>query len=248
MVLIDGGLLGTFDTDTAAGFRDQLAELRAGSPFADLLGVGLPWAAGAFAQAGALFALREPQAPSALQRFPLLPDAFKPPVPATNRGAFGYAFDQTTSPEALDLISVRAGRLGADGDWENGEVTPVERLARVFAQEPANAVEWYFPRRLTIDVDGASSLRRDAVTRLLGLRTFHLRSVDLPLYAFQTDLTEGRVLRGARRFIARSRVPRGRSVLVDRGRSTSHLDPLTAAPSRNDFLRTVVPFLRRGIR
>jgi len=34
-------------------------------------------------------------------------------------------------------------------------------------------------------------------------------------------------------------------VLVDRAASTSHLDPLTAAPERNDFLRTVVPFLRR---
>jgi hypothetical protein len=37
-------------------------------------------------------------------------------------------------------------------------------------------------------------------------------------------------------------------VLVDRGRTTSHLDPLTAAPSRNDFLTTVVPFLRRAVR
>jgi hypothetical protein len=26
---------------------------------------------------------------------------------------------------------------------------------------------------------------------------------------------------------------------------TSHLDPLSAAPGRDDFLKTVVPFLRR---
>jgi pimeloyl-ACP methyl ester carboxylesterase len=246
MVLIDGGLLGTFDTDTAAGFRRQLRELRRGSPFADLLGVGLPWAAGVFAQVGGLYALREPTAESPLQDFALLPQAFRPPVRVTNRGLFGYAFDQTTSPEALDLISVRAGALGPGGDWQDGEVTPVGRLAEFFAQEPVNAIEWYFPRRLTIDVDGASSLSpRGEVSRLLGLRTRHLRSVDVPLYAFQTDLTEGRVLRGARRFIARSDVPRRRSVLVDRGSSTSHLDPLTAAPETNDFLQTLVPFLRR---
>jgi hypothetical protein len=33
------------------------------------------------------------------------------------------------------------------------------------------------------------------------------------------------------------------SIVDDRG--TSHLDPLSAAPRRNDFLKTVVPFLKR---
>jgi hypothetical protein len=69
--------------------------------------------------------------------------------------------------------------------------------------------------------------------------------VNLPLYALQTDLTHGRVLRGARRFIAGSKVPRDRSVLVDASATESHLDPLTAAPARNRFLQTVVPFLRK---
>jgi hypothetical protein len=53
------------------------------------------------------------------------------------------------------------------------------------------------------------------------------------------------VLRGARRFISRSDVPRSRSLLVDRGETTSHLDPLTAAPATNDFVKTVAPWLRR---
>lgn len=53
---------------------------------------------------------------------------------------------------------------------------------------------------------------------------------------------------GARAFVARSRV-RGRDVkLVDRGKTTSHLDPLTAAPETNDFLKTAVPWLRRVMR
>jgi hypothetical protein len=64
-------------------------------------------------------------------------------------------------------------------------------------------------------------------------------------HALQTDLTGGRVLRGARRFIAGSKVPRARSVLVDASSDESHLDPITAAPARNQFLQTVVPFLRK---
>jgi pimeloyl-ACP methyl ester carboxylesterase len=58
-------------------------------------------------------------------------------------------------------------------------------------------------------------------------------------------LTGGRVLRGARRLTAGSKVPRARSVLVDASSDESHLDPLTAAPARNEFLQTVVPFLRK---
>jgi hypothetical protein len=34
-------------------------------------------------------------------------------------------------------------------------------------------------------------------------------------------------------------------VLVDASATESHLDPLTAAPARSEFLRTVVPFLRK---
>jgi hypothetical protein len=83
---------------------------------------------------------------------------------------------------------------------------------------------------------------RELVKRVPGLQVWAL---DLPLYALQTDLTHGHVLRGARRFIAGSKVPRARSVLVDASATESHLDPLTAAPERNRFLQTVVPFLRK---
>ena len=67
----------------------------------------------------------------------------------------------------------------------------------------------------------------------------------VPLYAFQTSLTKGRVLKGARAFIAGSKVPRSASTLVDGSTTQSHLDPLTAAPERNRFLQTVVPFLKK---
>ncbi len=249
LVLVDGGTLGTFTEPTPQRTHRELQALRTGSPFADLLGYGLPWAAGVFAQVGAIAALREPRAPSIGQAFPLLPAQFKPSVPATNRGLLGYAFDKETSPAELSLIRVNAGRLARSGalrDWVDGEVTPIRRLADAFSASP-NATEWYFPERLRIEVDAAQYLRGTAQATRLNLRLLHLRDVDVPLYAFQTDLTDGGVLRGVRTFIRRSRSPRDRAVLVDASRTDSHLDPLTAAPERSRFLQTVVPFLR-GLR
>jgi pimeloyl-ACP methyl ester carboxylesterase len=247
VVLIDGGLLGSFDAYNRTQAEQALSELEQGSPFSDLLGLGLPWVAGPFAEVGALFAKLDPTGASVLQQFPLLPQQFKPPVPATNRGALGYAFDADTSPEALELIQVRAGQLAPSGDprdWQDGEVTPIARVADTFAQEPANGVEWYFPDRLRIDVNGADGLTRNRVANFLHLRLWHTRRVDVPLYAYQTSLTDGDVLRGAERFVRRSSVRAKDAVLEDRTATTSHLDPLTAAPRSNDFLKTVIPFLR----
>lgn len=245
LVLIDGGLLGSFSTSDLATTRKRLADLRTSDPFVDLLGAGLPWAAGVFAEAAAVAAQRDPAAPSLLQSFPLVPPAFRAPVPTTNRGAFGFAFDASTSPKSFALIQMRMGHLAPGGDWQDGEVTPIARGAGLFAQEPANAAEWFFPKRLALDVAAANALTRNAQAKLLGLRPFHRAAIDVPLYAFQTSLTHGRVLRGARRLIAGSHIPRRASLLVDGAATQSHLDPLAAAPARNRFLTTVVPFLKR---
>ncbi|MEO8687839.1 MAG: alpha/beta hydrolase [Solirubrobacteraceae bacterium] len=248
LVLIDGGLLGSFTSPQLAGVRQRLAALQTADPFLDLLGVQVPWAAGVLSATAGMYARLRPDARATLTDFPLLPASLRPPVPVTNEAGLGYAFDHTTSPAALALIQVRAGRLATTGDprpWQDGEVSPIQRVARLFGRSPVDATEWYFPTRLSLDVDGASGLARNAVTKLLGLREFHRRSIDLPLYALQTDLTGGRVLRGARRLIASSRIPARRAKLVDASRTNSHLDPLTSAPARSTFLKTVIPFLRR---
>jgi hypothetical protein len=244
-VLIDGGLLGSFSSASARRARRELAEIRQGEVFLDLLGFGIPEIAGIFAQLGALYAYERPDAPSTLQGLALLPDVFKPPFPVTNEAGFGYAFDASTSPDALSLIHIRAGGLAESGDprpWEDGEVTPIRRFARAFAANRPNATEWYYPRRLLLDIDAASSLRMNDAARLLGLRLTHGREIDLPLYAYSTSLTAGRVARGARRLVRFARIEEFR-IVDDRG--TSHLDPLVGAPRRNDFLRSVAPFLRR---
>jgi hypothetical protein len=245
LVLIDGGLLGSFKEAGAARTRRELADIRKGDVFLDLLGAGIPEIAGIFAQVGALYAYERPDAPSTLQALPLLPGAFKPPFRVTNEALLGYAFDKTTSPDALSLIRIRAGGLAASGDprpWRDGELTPIRRFAKAYAADRPNATEWYYPRRLLLDVDAASDLRMTKAARILGLRLRHGREIDLPLYAFSTDLTAGRVARGARRLARMS--PIRRPVVID-DRGTSHLDPLSAAPRKNHFLRTVVPFLER---
>jgi hypothetical protein len=246
LVLIDGGLLGSFASADLARAKRELADIRTGKVFLDLLGLGLPEINGIFAQVGALWAYKRPDEPSVLQEYPLLPDYLKPSFRVTNEAEFGYAFDETTSPDSLALIQIRAGRLADSGDprgWQDGELTPIRRHARAYASNRPNATEWYYPRRLLLDFDAASPMRQTPAARFLGLRLMHGSEIDLPLYAFSTALTRGRVARGARRLVLRSRIRQSR-IVDDRG--TSHLDPLSAAPGRNHFLKSVVPFLNRA--
>jgi pimeloyl-ACP methyl ester carboxylesterase len=251
LVLIDGGLLGSFDAYDLAQAQQAVADLQSGSPFLDLLGIGVPEAAGLFAEVGGLYAEKAPTASAAtLQSFPLLPPQFNPPFTVTNRGLFGYAFDRDTSPAALSLLHINGGGLAPSGDprdWIDGGITPIGRMAETFGQEPPNAVEWYFPKRLTIDTNGADQMTANDVGNFLGLRLFHTRKVNLPLYAIATDLAGAHVLDGARNFIRRARTTRRESMLVNRNPLMSHLDPLVAAPRTNAFLKTVVPFLDRKV-
>jgi pimeloyl-ACP methyl ester carboxylesterase len=247
LVLIDGGLLGSFDAYDLAQGQQAVADLQGSNPFLDLLGVGLPEAAGLFAEVGGLYAKHVPtESAATLQAFPLLPAQFNPPFPVTNRALLGYAFDRDSSPADLSLLHINGGTLAPSGDprdWADGGVTPVSRLAATFGQEPTNAVEWYFPKRLTIDTNGADQMTQNDVANFLGLRLMHTRKVNLPLYAIATDLAGAHVLDGARNLIRLSKIKRRQSMLVNRNLLMSHLDPLTAAPKTNAFLKTIVPFL-----
>jgi pimeloyl-ACP methyl ester carboxylesterase len=248
MVLIDGGLMGSFDSYDVNAAQKAITELSTSSPFADLLGAGIPEVAGLFGEIGGIFALKAPhESAKILQDFLLLPRAFNPPYEVTNQALLGYAFDRDSSPEELALLHINAGALALSGtprDWTDGGVTPIHRLAFTFGQEPANAIEWYFPKRLTIDTNGANALAQNDVANLLGLRLFHQPKVDIPLYALQTDLTKGRVLQGATNFIASARTTRKESLLVNADPEQAHLDPLMAATKQNKFFTTVTPFLR----
>lgn len=247
LVLIDGGSFGA--APPLAETKKAVADLQGADPWLDLLQINLPWTAGVFEEAGAIGTLKEPDSASIGQASPLLPTQFKPSVPVTNKAQFGYAFDERSSPAALALIHIHSGHVaeaaGPDGlhGWVDDGITNLDTFATLAAHEPGNFVEWYYPKLLTIDARGASGYTRTATTRFLGLRTWHRKDVDVPLYAFQTGLSNGRVLQGARAFVKASDVPRAK--YVDRSKTYSHLDPLAATPARNDFLKTVVPFLRK---
>ena len=248
LVLIDGGLRGSFDSAGLARAKKELAEIRSGKVFLDLLELGVPEISGIFSQVGALWAYERPDEPSVLQQFPLVPDFLKPPVRSTNEALLGYAFDETTSPESLGLAHIRAGGLAPTGDprpWRGGELTPIRRHAMVYSSNRPNAAEWYYPRRLGLDFDAASALRQTPAARYLGLRLLHGKKIDVPLYAYGTSLTEGRVAKGARSLAKLARIPK--PTVVD-DRRASHLDPLSAAPGTNRFLKSVVPFLKRASR
>jgi hypothetical protein len=62
------------------------------------------------------------------------------------------------------------------------------------------------PRRLLLDFDAASPMRQTSAAKFLGLRLMHGNEIDVPLYALSTALTRGRVARGAKRLVNRSKI------------------------------------------
>ena len=265
IVAIDGGLSSTVSAsyDTTEKAQAAVANLDVGpgknGPWLNLLQIpGFAWATGVFAEVGAVSTRQDPSGASILQGYPLLSavPGLVPPVPVTNAGALGYAFDYKTSPANLRLIQVRSGELATSGDrrgWVDSGITPIQNVARGFASDRngTNGADWYYPSRLNVDSGGAAGIDPNSPgAQALGLRLLHLAQVDIPYYAFQTSLggASNGVINGATSFAARSKVPKSGLVIVDRKDSTSHLDPLLAAPATNDFLKTVVPFLKSKIK
>jgi len=246
LVLIDGGS-GRSRLKTRGDAREALDGLKEGSPFLDLGGNGVPWSVGVFGELGATLSRLEPTAPARLSAFPLLPDSLRPPVPATNRGGFGYGVDSETSPANLALAHVHAGHLAASGDprdWEDGGLTPIARAERLFI----GGTSWFHPRRLSLDGSAVNGGEKAPAQQALGVRAWHARDLGVPLYAFETSLGDGRVIKGAKQLAKRAHLRKRDQTYVDRSAGYSHLDPLAAAPGRNAFLKTVLPFLRRAVR
>ena len=101
----DAGLangFGGMPTTSAAAANAALAKLQAGSPWLDLLGFGLPWITGPFAELGALAALKEPHARSINQEFQ---------SPARRAQAFVPGHERGVARLRLRCLHL-AGRLG----------------------------------------------------------------------------------------------------------------------------------------
>jgi pimeloyl-ACP methyl ester carboxylesterase len=105
IVLIDGGLLGTFDAYDLAQAQAAIAELEVSNPFLDLLGLGLVEVAGIFAEiAGTTRGWRRPRAPRRC-RISAASRSLRSGLPVTNRALLGHAFDRDTSPPELSCCT-----------------------------------------------------------------------------------------------------------------------------------------------
>ncbi|MFJ5233134.1 alpha/beta hydrolase [Kitasatospora sp. NPDC088391] len=248
LVVVDGGVRDALSgagidfgltADQAAAWRAQIA---AGQVFDNATSVytgfgDRPEAAAVWYELAADWALKDPHGPSVVQD--QVPAAHRPPQRVTNAGLLGWMLDQHAP---LPGYSVHSGHLGANGDWVDSGPTPIARVAEGMAGSRPAAWEWYSPNRLALDYFASSAFADNEVARAQGLRLFHTGDIDIPLYAFQSDLTHGTVGSSARAVAAGTRIP---SVDVATDESMTHLDILFADPAHNTFVRTAAAFLSR---
>ena len=248
LVFIDGGSSPT--PVTAEQAAQSLTDLEGSSPWLSFGGIPAPFA-GLFNSLGSTAAILAPNAPNLAYDFPLLPANLKPPVPPDNEAQYGYALDTETSPPSLAAAQAHLGQLAPSGEprgWlDAGELTPLQRYARVFSGwglPGLDGTAWYHPRRLTIDSGAVAAGNANPAQSVLGLRSTH--GHDLPerlrIYAFGASLGGQRVLDAAWILAGQSDIPKRNLSLVNRALTYAHNDPNTAAP-RNVFVKRLIRFL-----
>lgn len=247
LVLIDGAS-GPGAAPSVADATSQLQDLSSKSPFIDLVGLGLPWSAGVFNALGSTAVLHDPDAASLAYGWSAFPAMLKPLVPPSNVGQYGYALDVKTGPSSLRLVQMHIGELAKTGDprgWVNDGITPVERAAATFAGiEGMDGTSWYHPARLSLDSSAVNGGIANPADEVLDVHATHGKDLKIPIYAFATSLGNQRVLDAAKALATQSGLPAKDLTLVDRASTYAHCDPLAASPDQNDYLNTVVPFLR----
>jgi pimeloyl-ACP methyl ester carboxylesterase len=254
LVFIDGGSSTT--PVTAEQATQSLQDLEGSSPWLAFGGIPAPFA-GLFNVVGATTVRKEPNRPSVLQSWSLLPADLKPPVAATNVAAYGYALDTETSPAGLAAAQAHMGRLASSGDprvWVRaGELSPILRVADAFSGTGLKGLDgtaWYHPRRLTIDAGAVGNGLKNPAQDVLDVHATH--GGDLPkslrLYAFAAALGSTRVLDATKALAKQSGISSGHVTLVDRHTTYAHNDPNSAAPAHNVFLKRLIPFLGRVAR
>ncbi len=174
-------------------------------------------------------------------------------MPVTNAGQYGYALDTETSPSSLVAAQSHLGHLSSSGDprgWDDaGELTPLRRMAEAFGGQGLRGLDgtaWYHPLRLTIDAGAVAAGNTNPAQKVLDVRATH--GDDLPrgikIYAFAASLVGTRGLEAAKTLAKQSHIPAKNLTLVDRHSTYAHNDPNTAEPSKNEFLKKLVPFLK----
>ena len=203
LVLIDGGSSRS-STLTRAGARRQLDDLEGRSPWLDLTGAGLPWSAGVFNIVASTATRIEPDAPSVLGDWPFLPADLRPAGGCDQRGWLRprvrprhVAGQPAADPHAHRLAGgerrpARLGRRRArHRPARGGDVLRHPRDRRHRLVPPASA-----SASTAVRSTAACATRAQTV---LGVRATHGDDLGVPIYAIETSLGAGRVLKGARR-------------------------------------------------
>jgi hypothetical protein len=249
LLLVDGGEIGAFSSGIPGDALQQVQAMKSGidygSAFDDVTRSHSPWIGSLLTAVAGLYAKNAPGARSALADDPIVPPSLRPPFPTTNAGFLGNMFDQTYTRPGFESLRARVGDFAPAGDprpWVDAENGTIAQLAALLAQSRPGFAELYTPARLALDAHAADSMARTPVTDFLGLRLWHTAEINVPMYAYESDLTQGGVLTGAQNVKNASQIPQ--LVGVDDTANASHLDALFAPPQTNGFIQTVVPFLR----
>jgi pimeloyl-ACP methyl ester carboxylesterase len=229
LVLIDGGVHDAFAGEgdvyrvTPEQAQQQLDNIASGTVFDPSVTMGRTETSAIVQQLAGMYAKAAPDAPSTLA--PHLPALLRPSGPVTNAGLLSWLY--VAHPLVADL-SV------------NPAYTSLAALAAMFAGPVPGPFEWYWPQRLTLDLSAADPFIRTATTDLLGLRVWHSREIDVPLYSFESGLTHGTVNEAARWVVGQSRIASATYAGDDR---MTHIDVLSAEPDHNPMFDSLVPFL-----
>ncbi|MEU7898213.1 alpha/beta fold hydrolase [Nonomuraea sp. NPDC049152] len=231
LVLIDGGVHDAFAGEgyvyrlTTDQADDRLGKIAAGEIFDESLTMGRTETFAILQQLAGRYAQAAPDQPSTLAAH--LPDRLRPPAQVTNEGLVKWLY--VTHPLVPDMSL-------------NPDYTSTATFAGALSGPVPSMLEWYWPSRLSLDLEAADPFDDTPVARRLGLRLWHTRGMDVPLYSFQSGLTHGTANTAARWVAAHSRITEATYAGND---AMTHLDPLFASPEKNTFLTTVTPFLSR---
>lgn len=249
LILIDGGVHDSFAGEgykfdlTIEDAKKKLYAIETGSPFTGDLGYlwqlkGPPESVPIDYQLAADLAAETPNARSPLQS--LLPKVMQPTKPVSNGALLGWLIDNHAPVADLQAHSGHFA-FGDPQGWTSDGPAGIADIAQVFARKDPAALEWYWPRRLTLDLEAVDPFVASPVTELLGLPIRYGSRINVPMFVFETGLTHGTVVSSAKWVEAHSEITQ--SVYVT-DETMSHLDPLLDAPGTNKFLTTVIAFLK----
>jgi len=246
LVMIDGGVRDAFKGAgmefalTPEAADGWLGQIRAGAVFENATSTAVqvgeePQDAAIWYHQAARWALADPHGTAVLKD--RLPSAYATQDALTNAGLFGMLVDSAVGHPGY---AVRSGGLDQKGDWTDSGPTPLARVAEAHAGAPSGAFIWYTLSRVMLDLVAANDFTDSGLAEHLGLRLRHVQSIDIPLYAFGSGLTQGTVASAAEELGSSTKIPQV-SAHTDLG--LTHQDLLYAAPERNAFLRTLTAFL-----